>query len=60
MARGRAAFYTASDMINRHASTYILSHPLAFVLQVLKDNVPGYRLLRDAPASSQNTFSFYD
>jgi len=29
-------------------------------LQVLKDNVPGYRLLRDAPASSQNTFSFYD
>ena len=23
-------------MINRHASTYILSHPLAFVLQVLK------------------------
>lgn len=23
-------------MINRHASTYILSHPLAFALQVLK------------------------
>ena len=29
-------------------------------LQVLKDNVPGYRLLRDGPVGPQNTFSFYD
>ena len=29
-------------------------------LQVLKDNVPGYRLLRDGPVGPQNTFPFYD
>jgi LPS-assembly protein len=29
-------------------------------LQVLKDNVPGYRLLRDGPTGPQNTFPFYD
>lgn len=29
-------------------------------LQVLKDNVPGYRLLRDGPAGSQTPPPFYD
>lgn len=29
-------------------------------LQVLKDNVPGYRLLRDGPVGPQNTFPLYD
>ena len=36
VAQGHAASFTRCIMINRHASAYILSHPLSFVLQVLK------------------------